>query len=285
MVIKREFPKTMEQLIQIVAKYTRKTDAVAVQAGHFLVYYDHTENLLLPCVKEELLSSPRFSYINESVGQFPMLTWEAGVELVNSIPSAKKALLTIVNDWQYLPKDIDRMDFFRKYPQLFESYKKYLNFKNGLSFLSPGQLGMKTETGVWFSEVSLRNQFNRKKTKKIKKNELHEKYIIERKNNQLSCSLMDTVGKKQQVYCAGKRGNCTHELAELNRQVLQMGNFDLLINFFPLVCKNYVQTGTDWAYELFLDQNITINIGMVSTFVSKKNDLFENCEVTIHGKP
>ena len=282
MIFKKIFPDTVYDLLQIVSDYTKDCKSAAVQAGHFLVYYDHTENMLLPCVKDEL-KGPRFNYIGESVGQFPLLTWEIGIELISNLPLNRKSLLTVVNDWQYLPHEIDRMSFYKSYDKYFDSYNKLTPTSSEISFLSQSDLGMKTKTGVWFSEVSLRNQFNRTINKKIKREELDDKYIIEMNNNNLSCSLVDAVGKKQQIYCAGKRGNCTHELAELNRQVLAVGKYNVFINLYPLVCKNYIQTGTDWAYELFLDNQITINIGMPSSFVKSKSDLLKNCEVTIHG--
>ncbi len=280
------FPDSIEELIQSVCQYaaTAKPKSVAVQAGHFLLYYDHTEDQLLPCIRQEL-TGPRFDHVGETAGEFPLLTWQLGLELMDMLEAEQKSMLSVVNDWQYLPAEADRTDFYKNHPDLFASYQKLLDEHKKIYLLTSKLLDKKTRTGVWFSEVSLRNQFNRIIAKKLKNGELKgEKYIIQKDNgNHLTCSLVDAIGQEQQIYCAGKRGNCTHELAEMNRQVLDLGKFDLFINFYPLVCKSYVQTGTDWAYELFLDNQYTINIGMPSTSVYSKKDLLQNCEITFHG--
>lgn len=283
MIEKRFFPSSFKELLENIREQLSSDMHVVVQAGHFLVYYDHTEDMLLPCIKE-VLTGPRFDHINETVGHFPLLTWEMGLELLASVKCKSKDLCTVVNDWQYIDKSVGRMRFYDEYKELFVPYLRRLSASPDVSMLTQRQLGMKVKTGVWFSEISLRNQFKRAVQKKIKHENLDEKYLIENNDEGLTCSLVDAVGKKQQIYCAGKRGDCTHEIAELNRQTLASYRSDLFINFYPIVCKNYVQTGTDWAYELFLDKQKTINIGMPTSYVFSRLDLFENCEVSVHIK-
>lgn len=282
MIKQRLYPRTINELKEIVNKYSEGVKSVACQAGHFLVYYDHTEDLLLPGVAEEL-NGPRHNLIKQEVGFFPILTWELGINLLTSICVGMKSILVVVNDWQYIPKEVERSRFYSIYSDLFPSYDKLLSDTTDINILMPKLLKHGTKTDPFFSETSLRNQYNRNITKTIDSIKLNDEIELFSNGNEIECSLIDTVGRKQEVYCTGKHANCTQEIAELNRQMKKLASNDLFINIFPLVCKEYVTSGTELAFSLFkLKKYTVINIGMPSSGINNYRDIFRNCECIIH---
>src|SRR3989339_2122973 len=137
MIKERLYPRSIDELKAIINRYTRGVDSIACQAGHFLVYYDHTEDMLLPGIAEEL-DGPRHEIIKQEIGYFPELTWILGLDLLSSSAAANKYVFTIVNDWQYLPHGIDRARFYEKNANLPQGYKKNLeNHDNKIRLLKP----------------------------------------------------------------------------------------------------------------------------------------------------
>lgn len=271
MITECAYPKSTGELVKIVRKHTDGFDSVAVQAGHFLVYYYNTEGIMLPCVRQEL-KSPAHSVKADSIGVFPFMTWRTGLELLKNMDCPKKAILTVVNDWQWLPKHVDRAGFYQKYPYLFDSYLKELNKYNDVVLLTQNDLGYKVKTGVWFSEVSLRNQYKRQISKMVKRGALPENAELFENGHTESCSLDTAVDKRQEIYCTGKRPSCTQEIAELVRQICIVGKYEMFINIYPLVCKQYVQGGTELCISLMNSADINvINIG-IPTYVGAEHE-------------
>lgn len=283
MIVKRVFPANFEELKGLVSEASSGAKSIAVQAGHFLVYYDHTEDQLLPCVASEL-NGPRHEIISSEVGQFPLLTWEIGIDLLRGFPSnIKKQILIVANDWQYLPKGIDRFRFYSRYPSIFGAYQELLNSEPEISLITPKSLGMGKETNQFFSEVSLRNQYNRNVLKYVDSPESRDRIESKIGKEGLECSLIDVLGRQQQIYCAGKEASCTHEIAELTRQIVSLGENDVFINLYPIVCKEYVEAGIELSIELKAVENQTvISVGMVSSGVSNRNELFKASNYAQH---
>lgn len=284
MIIERTYPKSMEDLLSAIARHADGAESVAVQAGHFLVYYDHTEDQLLPCVREEL-KSPRHAVITNSVGVFPFLTWQLGLDILRSTSARRKSILTVVNDWQYLPDHVDRARFYARHDKLFPSYADALAKQADVGLLTQRELGFKVKTGIWFSEVSLRNQYKRQVSKMLKAGSLPASAQFSENGDTVSCSLVDAVGRHQEIYCTGKRPTCTQEIAELVRQVCVQGQFSLLINLYPLVCKQYVQAGTELCADLIGPGSCRVlNIGMLSSNVTRTPDILAHAEMTFHAR-
>lgn len=284
MIEERYYPNSMEDLMRTIVRFVDRASSVAIQAGHFLVYYDHTEDIVLPCVRQELKSS-RHAVIADKVGVFPFLTWQLGLEFLKEISASSKSILTVVNDWQYLPEGIDRARFYKQYETLFDSYADVLAKHSEVNLLTQRDLGFKVKTGVWFSEVSLRNQYKRYISKLIKTNSLPSTVEIADNEDTITCSLVDAVGRRQEIYCTAKSPSCAQEIAELVRQICCVGQYDMFVNIFPLVCKEYVHEGTDLAFYISdLGRATIINIGTPSSEIQNRLTLFSNCEISIHRR-
>ncbi len=282
MILERLYPKTLGELESMVAPRCADATSVTVQAGHFLVYYDRTEDQLLPCVESELLG-PRHEVIRKEVGHFPLLTWEIGVRLLASLPAPKKHLMVLVNDWQYLPDGIDRSRFYEAHKTLPASYTSILETEeDSIELLTPHQYGKSMFTGDFFGEQSLRNQYGKHVKQLIAQGKLPDNAELDMNGDTLSCSLVDVVGHKQEIYCAGKGQNCTHEVAELLHTVASITQCSVFINLFPLVCKQYVEAGTELGFDLFNTPVATvINIGMPATGVLSLEQLCASSAITL----
>ncbi len=284
MIVSRKYPRSVDELVDVIRQGAEDVNSIAMQAGHFLVYYDHTEDLLLPCVETEL-RGPRHDAIRNEVGQFPHLTWQLGLSILGILKAEKKRVLVLVNDWQYLPSSIDRALFYRRFSRLPESYLQTLESVNAtISLQTPRNEGG-VSTGDFFSEQSLRNAYTKHIKRMIKNSSLPDQALISTNGNgeNFSCSLTDTLGKKEEIYCSGKRPNCTHEVAFLLREVTRLSGCDCFINIFPIACKGYVEAGTELSSILFPGiSSVVINLGLPSSHVHRESDLIAHSDVTIH---
>jgi hypothetical protein len=95
---------------------------------------------------------------------------------------------------------------------------------------------------------------------------------------------VDLVGRRQEIYCAGKTYHCTHEVAELLYTVESLTHCDVFINVFPLVCKEYVEAGTQLAFSVFKTPIRTVvNLGMPATGVRTIDSLMASCHAVIQS--
>lgn len=281
MIKSRHSPADASELLQILREQTGPNDTVVIQAGHFLLYYDQTEAAILPGVSSEL-KSPRHVVVANEIGVYPFLTWRLGLSVLSSIAAARRFAMVVVNDWQYLPQEVDRLDFFRHNQRLPSVYRDEIKkYGSGIELLKyPPKPNL--NTGDYFSEQTLRNAYSRHVKDLIRRNVLPVNVSVD-KGEELSCSLADAMGNKREIYCSGKRENCMHEVAEMVTTVYDIAKADVFVNFFPLVCKEYVREGTELGREIFSHSiRSVVNVGMLSSFVSTTEDLFNGCEVTIH---
>ncbi len=284
MIVQRSYPRTQEELLSLVRQRTAGAKSVAVQAGHFLLYYDRTEDQLLPCVASEL-SGPRQDPIRKAVGLFPMLTWELGVQLLNAVSAKNKFIMVLVNDWQYVPKDVPRARFYEQNPNIPVAYQSCLDERGEeIKLLTPTRTRDAQKAGELFGEHALRKQYAKHVKELIKRRELPANAELQANGEHLSCSLVDTLGRKQEIYCTGKTENCTHEVAELIFSVDALAGCDAFINLYPLVCKEYVETGTELAFDFFkVPVGTVLNVGMSATGVTNTEDLLASVAVTVRS--
>ena len=281
MSIRRLYPNDSKELLNIFARYADKANCVVVQAGHFLLYYDHTEARLLPGIAETL-DGPRHALFANEIGHYPLLTWRIALQSLAALEVRRRCAMVVVNDWQYLPEGVDRLDFYRHYSLLPESYQRMLAAYPSVELLSPSRKP-NLDTGSFFSEQTLRNAYEKHVKTLIRQGALPENVYVER-SHRISCSLLDSRGHKtKDIYCSDKRQNCTHEVAELIWTVHALTKADVFINFFPLVCKEYMLEGTELSHELFRHAvGKVINVGMPSSHIRNKDDLFSGAEVIVH---
>jgi hypothetical protein len=251
-----------------------------MQTGHFLLYYDNTEAILLPGIADRL-TGPRHTAIASEIGYYPLLTWQIGLRALAAVDAKHKLVMIVVNDWQYLPDGVDRSEFYDHFPNIPASYQNVLAEIPSVEMLVPPRKP-NYFTGMYFSEQTLRNAYEKHIKKLIERSDLPHNAITE-SAREVTCSLQDSLGHKKEIYCSSKRQNCTHEVAELIWTVHELADADVFINFFPLVCKEYMLEGTELSHELFRHGvRKVINVGMQSSHVHNENDIFRHAEVIIH---
>ncbi len=262
MIVDKAYPSSEEDLIAFVKKHCDGAESIAVQAGHFLLYYDHTEDLILPGVAEELKSA-RLAMIREQIGFFPLATWKLGFRILSTMTALEKHVFCVVNDWQYLPDHVDRNDYFVRNPSLFECYKTELDQHAGIKHLKPSKRPNSIASD-YFSEQTLRNQYERH----IKK--------LRHRERETSCSgnegsdLVQCMQNKTEIWCYNKRPNCVHEVAELLFQIEQQISPDVYIGLYPKSCMHFIAQGTELAKSLFNIHMSVINVGLPAVNVNSQ---------------
>lgn len=276
----RHFPRTDEEVSSLVCQAAIGSHCAVAQCGHFLLWHDVTEDVVVPCIKG-LIVGPRAERIADEYGHFPNATWELGLDLLNEVPALKKHALVLVNDWQYMPKDADRFDFYSVYSELPDTYRMKLAEYPAIRLLRRPKKD-EGNTGDYFSEKSLRKAYEKHVKDLIDSGGLPKGARVE-EGDALSCSIEDAVGGQIEVYCSERRAGCTHEVAQLLYEVSELTAPDLFINIFPLVCKEYVTAGTELGQTLFRHGIRTVvNIGLPATGFQTLSDPFTKAEVTIH---
>ena len=159
MIIKRLYPEHPQELIDKLADQLQGARCVVIQAGHFLLYYDHTEARLLPGIADAL-DGPRHALVAQEIGHYPLLTWQLAIPMLAAVTIPRKLAMVVVNDWQYVPKEVDRFNFYRQYPVLPKTYQALLDQYPEIQLLRPRQASG-SRTGDYFSEQTLRNAYER----------------------------------------------------------------------------------------------------------------------------
>jgi len=280
MIVSRTHPRTVEELFKLVQDAAQGAKSVVMQAGHFLLYYDVVEDQLLPCISGEL-TSPRHELLRREAGEFPLLTWQLGLELLNSLNMASLQIMVVVNDWQYLPKNVDRRRFYESFRHLPEGYNKALeHYGDRLHLLEPPQ---GTGTFPFYGEMNLRNQYRKSVERLITDGNLPADAILLQSSEEIVCSLPDSVGRTWEVYCSNKTGDCAGEIAQMLNLAVQQADCDCFINIYPAVCRDFVERGTELGNELLRNgiANV-INIGFPTNGLETRDDLLPSCEVTWH---
>jgi len=254
-----------------------------MQTGHFLLFHDEKEDKILPCIGSEL-DSKKHSDIIETYGHFPTLTWDTGIDLLSQLNVSKKLLLVLVNDWQHIPPTVDRNLFYKSHKKLPSRYLNYLEAKgNGIQLLEPQKIRKAQTTAPFFGEMNLRNKFRKRMAKLIKEGLLPSGLLLEQADGIKSCVVQNEQGQNRQVYCSEKTGDCATEVAQLCSEISTSYPRATLINIFPAVCKDHVEAGTEYAFDLFKTPlSKVINVSLPSTGVTTTQEILADTAVTIH---
>jgi hypothetical protein len=284
MTIHRYYPETQDDLWGILKTHAGNAQRVAMQAGHFLLYYDSESSRLLPCL-QEALTAPHLQEIRKSFSAFPLFTWRLGIELLSKLPAKQKHLMIVVNDWQYVPKNIDRAVFYENNKELPVSYQNELNpYSSEIQLFQPKQI--KTgSTRPFFSEMNQRNQFRRRIEKLLRKDMLPALATVIQSPEGVVCSIpAEATHINREFYCTGKSPDCAAQIAQMLSQAQEATKYDCFINFYPSVCRTYVENGTKLASDLFNLSATVINVGMPSSGVESISGMLQHSEVSVHSQ-
>ena len=159
----------------IVARLLKTTGPIAVMAGHFSLVHHRQTGELVPGVIDDITDEAARSFVAQHhyMGNFPIETWRAGIEIVKHLRSAGRdaKLLVLVNDWQHVEsapsghRNLDRDAFFEN-PILPPSLRSELvvNGLNDSDLITDIRDG---KPCIFWSESSLRARYARNLKKKV----------------------------------------------------------------------------------------------------------------------
>lgn len=281
MKIDHHHPQSIEELLLLTDVATRAAKSIIVQAGHFLLYYDDNKHLVRACIAEP--TQPQCNEIIENFGHFPLLTWNLGINILKRSQCSMKGVILLVNDWQYLPKSVQRSEYYAQNPELPSGLKTCLMQHDDIQLLRPEIDTDEAVTGCYFGEMHLRNRYKKRIAKLIREKTLPQDVLVSENGEHLTCAMSLSGGQPTEIYCSGKSADCTAEVAELLLQLSKSRPQSAFINLYPIVCREFVEKGTILAARLGnLNLSTVINAGFPSTRVSTMEDLVEGCELSIY---
>jgi len=239
MKVDRYHPRTVDEIRKLVADLCQVEQSILLQAGHFLLFYDEESKLTHACIANP--DSPKSNDILQAFGHFPLLTWELGIDILNRIPCSTKEILLLVNDWQYLPKEVQRNEFYSDNPDIPNAFKEALEQNQDISLLKPEINGEKSITGSFFGEMNLRNRYKKRISRLIRSNAMPTGADPSLEGDHITCTMSLSGEQPTEIYCSGKSADCTAEVAELLLQVSAYRPDTIFINMYPLVCRDFVE--------------------------------------------
>ena len=284
MIDREIMPISFEEASAVLSGVLQSCTMVTMQAGHFMLYYDTVEDQLLGCVPS-FLPGPRHALLLKTMGGFPVESWKLGLKLLEALPCSGKNILILVNDWQYCPGDVDRSRFYAQYNDIPAEFTEALASREEVPvrLLKPPKRQGARNTGPFFSEQALRNEYRRQLEDLLEQGKLPEGMVIEQDEGALTCSIVDLLGRKEAIYCSNHGANCTAEVAELLRQAYSLSHCDAFINLFPAVCREFVLAGTELGLRLFSPGiKRVINLALPATDIEQEADLWSTARMTVH---
>ena len=284
MTIERHYPKDEASLLRIMASMLQPGDSLVAQAGHFLLISDDSTGEIYPCIAGDS-RTPGDNPILNHFGHFPLLTWRLALHMLSQLPASSKRLMVVVNDWQYLNAKANRSTFYRqnqdRLPEFFE--RELAKYGEAISLLKPLPIKNGVSTSPFFGEMSLRNRYQRRVSRLVDQLKLPPGAVVNNTESGISCELPDMAGELREIYCSGKTGDCTAEIAEMLYHASTTTDAKCFVNFYPLVCRDFVELGTSRAVELFdAPLRSVLNLGFPSGGIKSESDLIAGCEASIH---
>jgi hypothetical protein len=267
----------MQLVQQLLRLLEQNQGPVAIQAGHFQVEVDPRTNLVYSAVSEELVykQAPKaiIESVRERIGIFPMATFGLAIELTQQLKRAGREvkILTLVDDLTASMRrsaqgaDQARKRFYQGYPGTLHVYERLLREQG----LDPQEIliGINPKQTL-VSETWLRRK--RFKARLERGTKLEQNELIKSEDGTftlegLSCPIM-TQG---QATCAG-------EVCELHMQLHEKG-FRTLVNFYPQVCRGFVEASFEVADRLWgLDGYRSFEIGLLGSGAQTFDELTQN---------
>ena len=278
------FPSNRKALQEVLLENVKPSKCIVVQAGHFLLYFDEKTGQIVPCIQEEL-QEPHLANIGKSFGAFPLLTWLLGLDILAQSNCERRMVMTVVNDWQYVPSTANREAFYKDHNHLPSTYEAALkNYGPEIEVLQPKPVKTGIPTRPFFSEMNQRNQFRKRVEKMLRKDILPAFAEVDRTTDGVVCRVPHAGSfAGREFYCSGKSPDCAAQIAQMLSQAKELSDCDTFINIYPLVCRSYVEGGTILASQLFAPRiPCVINIGLPSSHVRSLAEALRQSEVAVH---
>jgi hypothetical protein len=151
-----------------------------VCAGHFLLIPDESKRRLIPAIFNKDITEPYYAFAKQMVGFFPQYTFDIAAKAIsaNKESKAKNLISILVNDWQLVPEDKNRINLSEPNTYRKSFYESFHTLPDEYSMiLKQNELSLehniyKTPAGEFYlKEVSLRDRFMRKAKALFKQNE------------------------------------------------------------------------------------------------------------------
>jgi len=274
--------RTIADVQSVAVEAARGAQSVVVQAGHFLLFYDEHEHRALRCIADEL-RDPRHAPIGSRYGRFPELSLRLGFEVLAALSTPRKHVMTVVNDWQYVPTGALRPPTDRQAETMPLALAEELARHPDVSLLSPARNG--SRDSLFFSESRLRNQYRKRVRRLLKHGALPPDVTVELDGRVVSCRLADRAGTMREIYCSDRSADCAGETAEFLRQAADATRCDVFVNVVPRACWDFVEYGTDLA-EKVLGAGVRtyVNVGLNSTDIYDEETLLRGSQCAVHRR-
>ena len=251
-------------LVQRITSWVYESQGLtAVHAGHFmLIPFVHTaeQKKCVPAILQELdeyedngNQAQWKATVERLIANFPMTTWQMGVELVSLLGQANREakLLTLVNDWYFLRgisvATKQRRQFY-ECQNLVPSYEKAL-YAVGLNEDDILQLGPHSK---WVSEYWLRRSAERRL-----KATNHPSLRRRISSDGIKELVFDDLQSECRQLLCGGRADCAAEVSEL-LYLLNKKGYTALVNFIPRECEEPVNNGCEQAMQLYGIKNLRV---------------------------
>jgi hypothetical protein len=282
-IAERRYPGSARELNDTMQDFLRDSAVVVAQAGHFLLYQKEPGDPAVPCVANAE-GRDEHGWIYEELGRFPDLSWELATRTIGAFRSDRTYFLVLVNDWQYVLNAAARSEFYARNARLPGTYVSCAaKLGNEVRLLTPTGPSDFFALAPYFSEQALRSKFKRRVRRLIDHNGMPPDVELSGSDGLTSCNLIDALGEKREIYCSSKQADCAAEMAQLVVDAHDLVACDTLVNFYPRVCKQFVEFGSEIAPRIFgTDIKKIVNIALPANRVSTEDDLFEGAEVAMH---
>lgn len=228
---------------------------VAIHAGHFmLVPHGDACRPTVATEASEPEAGPDANPIRIALNHFALETWRTGVRLAADLRSQDReaALLTLVNDWQYMRESsvpdalARRRVFYALHSEPFPTYRQILNE----SHIGDDAIMALGRWKPFISESWLRRRIERR-LKRLMRDNAHPspRLAIERHYDGTKHVVFDDFGRACRLLVCGQ-SDCAGEVMELVCLLHEQG-YRRLVNLIPMECEVPVNEGTRRAIAVF----------------------------------
>jgi hypothetical protein len=251
-------------------------------AGHFLLIPHADKQSLVPAIFNEETDDPYYAFAKQMVGIFPQFTFAIASEIIsaNKDKAAKNLISILINDWQLVPEDKNRVSldkpnnyrssFYEKFFTLPDEYNRLLS-ENGLT---AEEHIYKTPTGDFYlKEISLRDRFMRKAKAFFKKKDSNHVPVGMCSLELDDCGNISMINEYDvpQKLSDNSKAGCAAGIAQMIFDIFEeyAPSFKKIhfINFMPWGCINPVNAASELVFSLISESAKNTEIAVTNFFL------------------